>query len=143
MQTRSCSGAPTTRASIPSGPVSRNEHTTRTRDLGRWLDATHKVVVSHTLTDAPWENSSITRDLGGEIERLRRADGRDVLVSNSASIIAELLRLDLIDDLQLAVVPVLVGGGLRLFPDGVAARFQTVGVSVLEHGAVGLHLRRP
>jgi dihydrofolate reductase len=123
--------------------ITRDEHTDpRTRDLGRWLDATHKVVVSHTLTDAPWENSSITRDLGGEIERLRRADGRDVLVSNSASIIAELLRMDLIDDLQLAVVPVLVGGGLRLFPDGVAARFQTVGVSALEHGAIGLHLRR-
>jgi len=37
---------------------------------------------------------------------------------------------------------VVVGGGLRLFPDGVAARFRTVEVTVLEHGAVGLHLRR-
>ena len=65
-----------------------------------------------------------------------------MLVINSASVIAELLRRDLVDDLRLAVVPVLVGGGLRLFPDGVAARFRTVGVSVLEHGAIGLHLRR-
>jgi hypothetical protein len=40
----------------------------RTRDLGRWLDATEKVVVSHTLTDAPWENSRITRDLAAEVE---------------------------------------------------------------------------
>ena len=51
-------------------------------------------------------------------------------------------RLDLVDDLRLAIVPVLVGGGLRLFPDGVAARFRTGAVTVLEHGAVGLHLRR-
>lgn len=36
----------------------------------------------------------------------------------------------------------LVGGGLRLFPDGVDTRFQTIGVATLEHGAVGLHLRR-
>ena len=53
------------------------------------------------------------------------------------------LRLDLVDDLRFAIVPVLVGGGLRLFPDGVTARFQTAGVTALEHGAIGLHLRRP
>jgi dihydrofolate reductase len=124
--------------------ITRDEATDpRTRDLGRWLDATEKVVVSRTLTDAPWENSRITRDLAAEIERLRQAPGRDVLVINSASVIAELLRLDLVDDLRLAIVPVLVGGGLRLFPDGVTARFRTAGVTALEHGAVGLHLRRP
>ncbi len=115
----------------------------RTRDLGRWLDATEKVVISRTLTEAPWENSRIVDDLAGEIERLRRAAGRDVLVINSASVIGELLRLDLVDDLRVAIVPVLVGGGLRLFPDGVEARFETAGVTALEHGAVGLHLRRP
>jgi dihydrofolate reductase len=73
----------------------------------------------------------------------RQAPGRDVLVLNSASVIGELLRLDLVDDLRLALVPVLVGGGLRLFPDRVAASFNTVGVTALQHGAVGLHLRRP
>lgn len=73
----------------------------------------------------------------------RQAPGRDVLVLNSASVIGELLRLDLVDDLRLALVPVLVGGGLRVFPDGVAASFNTVGVTALQHGAVGLHLRRP
>ena len=123
--------------------MTRDERTDpRTRDLGRWLDATEKVVASRTLTDASWENSRITRDLAAEVERLRQASGRDVLVINSASVIAELLRLDLVDDLRFALVPVLVGGGLRLFPDGVAARFSTVGVTALEHGAVGLHLRR-
>jgi dihydrofolate reductase len=124
--------------------ITRDERTDpRTRDLGRWLNTTEKVVVSRTLTDAPWENSRIARDLPAEIERLRQAPGRDVLVINSASVIGELLRLDLVDDLRLAIVPVLVGGGLRLFPDGVDARFQTVGVAALEHGAIGLHLRRP
>jgi dihydrofolate reductase len=124
--------------------MTRDERTDpRTRDLGRWLNATEKVVVSRTLTDAPWENSRITRDLTAEVEQLRQAPGRDVLVLNSASVIAELLRQDLVDDLRLALVPVLVGGGLRLFPDGVDGRFHTAGVTALEHGAVGLHLRRP
>lgn len=74
----------------------------RTRDVGRWLDATEKVVISRTLTDAPWENSLIARDLAGEIGRLREVSGRDVLVINSASVIGELLRLGLIDNLRLA-----------------------------------------
>jgi dihydrofolate reductase len=124
--------------------MTRDERTDpRTRDLGRWLNATEKVVVSRTLTDAPWENSRITRDLTAEVEQLGQGPGRDVLVLNSASVIAELLRQDLVDDLRLALVPVLVGGGLRLFPDGVDGRFHTAGVTALEHGAVGLHLRRP
>jgi dihydrofolate reductase len=123
--------------------MTRDERTDpRTRDLGRWLDATEKVVISRTLTEAPWENSRIASDLPGEIERLRNAPGRDVLVLNSASVIAELLRLDLVDDLRFAIVPVLVGGGLRLFPAGVSARFDTAGVAALAHGAIGVHLRR-
>jgi dihydrofolate reductase len=73
----------------------------------------------------PPEALRSTSDLAAEIERLRQAPGRDVLVINSASVIAELLRLDLVDD------------------NGVTARFRTVGVTALEHGAVGLHVRRP
>jgi dihydrofolate reductase len=123
--------------------MTRDEGTDpRTRALGQWLDATEKVVASRTLTEAPWENSRIVRDLEGEVKALRVARGRDVLVINSASVIQALLRADLIDDLRLAVVPVLLGGGLRLLPDGVGARFETAGVTVLRHGAVGLHYRR-
>lgn len=109
--------------------MTRDESTdSRTRELGRWLDATEKVI-SRTLTDAPWENSRIARDLAAEVKALREAPGRDVLVQNSAGVIAELLRLDLIDDLRIALVPVLVGGGLRLFPNGVAASFETAAVT--------------
>ncbi|SDJ97171.1 Dihydrofolate reductase [Actinopolyspora mzabensis] len=123
--------------------ITRDEETDpRTRELGRWLDATEKVVVSRTLTEARWENSRIARDLVSEVEELRDQPGRDVLVANSASVIAELLRLDLIDDLRLFVIPVLVGGGLRLFPDGVDIRFTTAGVAALGNGVVGLHLPR-
>ncbi|CAM01989.1 dihydrofolate reductase [Saccharopolyspora erythraea NRRL 2338] len=124
--------------------ITRDENTEpRTRELGRWLDATEKVVVSRSLTEAPWENSRIARDLAAEVEALRKGPGRDVLVANSASVIGELLRLDLLDDLRLFMVPVLLGGGLRLFPDGVDARFATVGVTALANGVVGLHLTRP
>jgi dihydrofolate reductase len=100
-------------------------------------------VVSGTLQDAPWENSRIARDLEAEVTRLKGEPGRDVLVLTSASVIQALLRADLVDDLRVAVVPVIVGGGLRLFPDGVpASRWSLAGTATLAHGAVGLHYRR-
>ena len=115
----------------------------RTRDLGRWLDSVEKVVVSRTLTDAPWENSRIVRDLEPAVAKLKAEPGRDVLVLNSASVIQALLRADLVDDVRFAVVPSIVGGGLRLFPEGLpASRWSLVSGAALAHGAVGLHYRR-
>ncbi len=62
---------------------------------------------------------------------------------NSASIIQALLRADLVDDLRLAVVPALVGGGLGLFPEGFpATRWSLAETTALAHGAVALHYHR-
>jgi dihydrofolate reductase len=116
----------------------------RTRDLGRWLDSVEKVVFSRTLQDAPWENSRIARDLEDEVARLKGEPGRDILALNSASIIQALLHADLVDDLRFAIVPALVGGGLRLFAEDLPpSRWALVGTTTLAHGAVGLHYRRP
>jgi dihydrofolate reductase len=115
----------------------------RTRDLGVFLNTVEKVVVSRTLQEAGWDNSRIARDLESEIKALRDAPGRDILVINSASIIQALLRAGLIDDLRFAVVPVLLGGGLRLFAEGLPASAWTLTqATILEDGAIGLHYRQ-
>lgn len=115
----------------------------RSRDLGTWLDAVEKVVFSRTLQSAEWENSRVARDLEAEVAALRSAPGRDILVLNSASIIQALLKADLVDDLRLAVVPSVVGGGLRLLPEGLpASTWRLAETATLGHGAVGLHYRR-
>ena len=115
----------------------------RTRDLGRWLDAVEKVVISRTLQDAPWSNSRIARDLADEVKALKAAPGRDILALNSASVIGALLGMDLVDDLRFFVVPTLVGGGLRLFPEGLPQSDWTMAeTTVLADGAAGLHYRR-
>ncbi len=116
----------------------------RTRDLGAWLDAVEKVVLSRTLETVEWENARLARDLDGEVKALKDAPGRDILVLNSASIIQALLRSNLVDDLRMAVVPTMVGGGLRLLPDGLpASAWELAETTTLAHGAVGLHYRRP
>ena len=114
----------------------------RTRALGQWLAAVDKVVLSTTLTDAPWENSRIFRDLGSAVGTLRSEPGGDILVINSASVIQALLREDEVDDLQLMVVPVLLGGGLRLLPDGVDSAWSLASSTTMAHGAIALHYRR-
>jgi dihydrofolate reductase len=115
----------------------------RTRDLGVFLNTVEKVVVSRTLQQAGWENSRIARDLEAEVRALRDSPGRDILVINSASIIQALLRAGLVDDLRFAVVPVLLGGGLRLFPEGLPASAWTLAqATILDDGAIGLHYRR-
>jgi dihydrofolate reductase len=115
----------------------------RTRALGQWLDSVEKVVFSRTLRAAEWQNSRIARDLESEVAALKKAPGRDILVVNSASIIQALLRSDLLDDIRVAVVPTLLGGGLRLFPEDLPPSDWTlVETTALAHGAVGLHHRR-
>jgi dihydrofolate reductase len=115
----------------------------RYQDLGQFLDTVEKVVVSRTLETADWSNSRIARDLETEVKELRGTPGRDILVVNSASVIQALLRADLIDDLRFVVVPTLLGGGLRLFEEGIpASTWALVQSTVLPDGAIGLHYER-
>ena len=114
----------------------------RTRALGQWLDSVEKVVFSRTLTDTKWENSRVSDDLEGTVRELKAAPGRDILAINSASIIQALLRAGLVDDLRVAVVPTIVGGGLRLFTDDLPeSKWHLAETTTLAHGAVGLHYR--
>jgi dihydrofolate reductase len=114
----------------------------RTRDLGRWLCSVEKGVVSTTLNEATWKNSRIFRDAGKAITTLKAEPGRDILVLNSATLIQSMLAADLVDDLRLQVVPVLLGGGLRLLPDGVSGAWSLASSTTLPDGALGLHYRR-
>ncbi|MGJ6969303.1 dihydrofolate reductase family protein [Streptosporangium sp. G11] len=114
----------------------------RTRELGRWLDSVDKAVVSTTLTEAPWENSRIFTDLSTAVATLRSEPGRDILVLNSATVIQSLLAADLVDDLRLSVLPVLLGGGLRLLPEGVSSGWSLVSSTAMAHGAIAVHYRR-
>ncbi|HEV2253346.1 MAG TPA: dihydrofolate reductase family protein [Streptosporangiaceae bacterium] len=91
------------------------------------LNAVPKVVVSTTLNQAGWENSTlIQRDVAQEITRLKEQPGRNINISGSATLVAWLLRQGLLDELDLLVFPVVVGHGKQLFnADG-----STVGLSL-------------
>jgi dihydrofolate reductase len=92
----------------------------RDREMAQWLDEVEKVVFSSTLTDATWKNSRIVNgDVAAEVRRLRAEPGGDIVVLNSVSVIKALLEAGEVDRLTLTLCPELVGGGARLFEDGV------------------------
>ena len=122
----------------PSVPI-------RTRELGTWIDTVEKVVFSTTLDAVDWQGSRLaTRPLEDEVKALKAEEGRrDIFVMNSASVIHPLLEADLVDDLRMAIVPNVIGGGLLLLPEGLPAKaWELAETTTLAHGAVGLHYRR-
>jgi dihydrofolate reductase len=82
-----------------------------------------KYVVSSTLQEASWENSTILRgDLADEVAKLHREIDGVILVAGSAQLVQGLLEHDLVDELRLMVFPVLLGEGKRLFGDVTAKK---------------------
>jgi dihydrofolate reductase len=82
------------------------------------INSMPKLVVSSTLTELHWRNSTLLRgDVAEELTRLKATPGNHVTVSGSPTLVLWLLRTGLLDELQLLVHPVVVGGGARLFPD--------------------------
>jgi dihydrofolate reductase len=92
--------------------------------------------------EATWENSRVFRDAGQAVATLRAEPGREILALNSATLMQSMLAAGLVDDLRLAVVPVLLGGGLRLLPDGVSGAWDLTSSATLPDGALGLHYQR-
>jgi dihydrofolate reductase len=86
---------------------------------GPILNRMQKVVVSTTLTEAPWKESTILREnVVEEIARLKQQPGGDIIIDGSATLVASLQRTGLIDEYRFLVEPFVMGSGRRFFPDG-------------------------
>jgi dihydrofolate reductase len=87
------------------------------------MNSMPKYVVSSTLQEASWNNSTILRgDLAGEVAKLHREIDGVILVAGSAQLVQGLLEHDLVDELRLMVFPVLLGEGKRIFGDVTAKK---------------------
>ncbi|MFF0245580.1 dihydrofolate reductase family protein [Streptosporangium sandarakinum] len=92
----------------------------RDRGYAKWLVDTEKVVLSTTLTEAPWERTRVVNAPASDVVTELKATGEgEILVNSSPSVIKPLLSADLIDRLYLMVFPEIAGGGQRLFDDGL------------------------
>ena len=99
-----------------------------TGDFGKKMNDMPKVVVSTTLTEATWRNTTIvSTDVVAAVQDLKQRYAGDILVAGSAKL-AEFLRVnDLVDEYRLMVHPIVLGQGKRLFTDpSVVTRLQLV-----------------
>jgi dihydrofolate reductase len=84
-----------------------------------YLDRVQKYVVSSTMTDPRWQNSTILPgDPATEVQRLKERPGQDIVVTGSITLCHTLVEAGLVDEYRLFVYPVVQGRGRRLFPDG-------------------------
>jgi dihydrofolate reductase len=88
----------------------------RSGELADRLNSMPKYVVSSTLHDPEWNNTTVlTGDLVTEVSKLKRELGGEIVVPASYQLARTLLEHDLVDELRLVVFPVVLGSGERLF----------------------------
>jgi dihydrofolate reductase len=104
-----------------------------------------KYVVSSTLKDAEWNNSTvISGDVVEEVRTLKQQVGGNILVAGSATLVTTLVEHDLIDEYRLMVYPIVLGTGKRLFRDtsGPAGQLTLVEARPVGSGIVVLTYER-
>jgi dihydrofolate reductase len=85
-------------------------------EFGEKMNGMPKFVVSTTLENPEWNNTTVLRgDLVEEVDKLKRQFSGDILVAGSAQLAQSLFAHDLVEELHLMVYPVVLGGGKRLF----------------------------
>jgi dihydrofolate reductase len=103
------------------------------------FNAMPKYVVSSTLTQAKWTNSTVIQgaDLVQAVSKLKQDADGDVVVHGSVQLVQALIAHDLVDELRLMVFPVVLGTGKRLFGDpGEKKTLQLVDSKVVGDGVV-------
>ncbi len=104
-----------------------------------WINAVEKHVVSDTLSEADltWAPTSLIRgaDLVAAVTSLRERPGGDLSVIGSAQLVRTLFEADLVDELNLMIEPIMLGGGKTIFPaDGAARHFELVSATTAGTG---------
>jgi dihydrofolate reductase len=93
--------------------------TNDTTGITEYLNRVQKYVVSSTLTDPHWENSTVlSGDPVENVTALKQEDGKDIVLTGSIRLAHTMIEAGLVDEYRLFVYPTVQGGGRRLFPDG-------------------------
>ncbi len=97
------------------------------REFGELWTTTPKVVFSRTLTEVQWNSTLVSENAVEEVRRIK-AEGDGVMEVGGASLAASLMPHGLIDEYQVFVSPVVLGGGTPMFP----ALDQRIGLRLAE-----------
>jgi dihydrofolate reductase len=118
---------------------------TRDGEFADKFNTMPKHVVSSTLRDPEWTNSTVVEgDLVDVVARLKEQYERDIVVHGSATLVQALIENGLVDELRLMVYPVVLGTGKRVFGEtSDKRRFELVDSKVVGDGVVILVYEAP
>ena len=107
--------------------------------FGDLMNPPKKYVVSRTLKEPTWRNTTIIRDNPIDaVRKLKAEPGKNIITDGSSQLVHALLQHDLVDELFLHVYPVALGKGKRVFPDRVDAKLKLQSATPYPTGVVGL-----
>jgi dihydrofolate reductase len=97
-----------------------------------------KYVASNTRDASDWKpNEFLSGDLAEKVRELKQQDGPDIYVMGSANLLQTLFKADLVDALELMIIPVTLGKGKRLFQDGaIPASFKVTSSQIAPKGII-------
>ncbi len=113
-------------------------------DIWPAVNTATKYVASNTITSHQWQPSVfLSGDIAEKITKLKQQEGPDLHVYGSADLLHTLLKHDLVDALWLKIIPVILGGGKRLFADGMSpAAFNVTESTVTSKGVIMVNYER-
>lgn len=80
------------------------------------MNRMQKVVFSRTMTKASWQNTTLVKDdIAAAVRRMKASPGEGMVILGSGSIVSQLTQAGLIDEYQMVVNPVVLGGGKTMF----------------------------
>jgi dihydrofolate reductase len=107
------------------------------------MNSMPKYVVSTTLRDPTWANTTVVSDrIPERLAELRAGDGGEIVVHGSGTLVNSLLDWDLVDELRLMTFPVVLGSGRRLFTESRRVALTLAEVDRYDSGVVTLTYRR-
>ncbi|MFL5487184.1 MAG: dihydrofolate reductase family protein [Gemmatimonadaceae bacterium] len=111
--------------------------------FGDMMNAPKKYVVSKTIKNPQWRNTTVIRDNVIEsVRAIKKEPGKNILTDGSSQLVHALLAADLVDELHLLVYPITLGTGKRVLPNGVHKTFSLKTATPYPSGVVGLHYVR-
>ncbi|HEU4555800.1 MAG TPA: dihydrofolate reductase family protein [Chitinophaga sp.] len=106
------------------------------------LNSVAKYVVSATLQQATWENSTIIKEnVMKAIAQLKQQPGSEIQVEGSATLVSGLAEAGLVDEYRFLVHPHIMGSGKRFFPEGQQQGLELVSAKTLDKGVIVLSYR--
>lgn len=126
------------------GVLNNPDEDERSKAHAQWVDKATKIVFSRTMKTADWNNTIVINDnVAEEINKLKEEPGKDLVIFGSPGLAHSFMELDLIDEYQLTLNPVILGSGIPIF-DKIKNKtnLKLVKATPLKNGVVGLHYER-